>query len=132
MCRQGLVGQIIINVNSGSYEEVGVSMKVLVNIASGGVEGVTPLRIFLPFLTSLLDNIRTFVVNILGGCFYHCSLLVWMDHVVMMMLIWRYKVSVVVDVLTRRGQSEAWQSVGSRFLQNSTDCQGRLRRDLQS
>jgi hypothetical protein len=60
ICRQDLIGQMIIHINSGSYEEVDVAMKILMNIASSGVDGVASLRIFLPFLTSLLDNIRNF------------------------------------------------------------------------
>ncbi len=60
MCRQDLIGQLVIHINSGSYDEVDVAMKVLMNISSSGVEGITSLRMFLPFLTSLLDNVRNF------------------------------------------------------------------------
>ena len=57
--RQAIVGQLVIHIASGSsYEEIDIAMKVFTTIVNNG--GAQMLRSFLPFLTSLLDNVQNF------------------------------------------------------------------------
>jgi Fanconi anemia group D2 protein len=58
--RQEIVGQLVIHISSGSFEEIDGAFKVFCGIISRKDGGPESLRIFRPFLTSLLDNIQNF------------------------------------------------------------------------
>jgi len=59
MQRQEIIGQLVIHASSGSSEEIDTAMKIFSSIVTT-CNGVTSLRPFLPFLTSLLDNVQRF------------------------------------------------------------------------
>jgi hypothetical protein len=58
--RQEIVGQLVIHISSGSFEEIDSAFKVFSSIISRKDGGPESLRLFLPFLTSLLDNVQNF------------------------------------------------------------------------
>ncbi len=59
--RQEIVGQLVIHIASGqAYEEIDVAMNVFSNIIRNSSDGAQSLRLYLPFLTSLLDNVQNF------------------------------------------------------------------------
>lgn len=59
--RQEIVGQLVIHVASGqSYQEIDVALKVFSNIVVDSSNGAENLRVYMPFLTSLLDNVQNF------------------------------------------------------------------------
>lgn len=58
--RQDVVGQLVIHISSASSnEEIDVALGVFYRIASTPA-GAQSLRLFIPFLTSLLDNVQNF------------------------------------------------------------------------
>jgi len=58
--RQEIVGQLVIHIASGSsYEEIDVALRVFSNLVQSP-SSVQSLRMFLPFLTSLLENVQNF------------------------------------------------------------------------
>ena len=71
MQRQEIVGQLIIHVASGQglAEEIDTAMKVFSNIVASGEEGRRSLRLFLPFLMSLIDNVQNYTSHHLRTLF---------------------------------------------------------------
>lgn len=67
--RQDIVGQIVIHISSGTLEEIDGAFNVLRNIISRPDGGPSSLRLYLPFLTSLLDNILNFEATHLRSLF---------------------------------------------------------------
>lgn len=59
MQRQEIIGLLVIHAGSGSSEEIDSAMKVFSGIIATH-DGINSLRPFLPFLTSLLDNVQQF------------------------------------------------------------------------
>ena len=58
--RQEIVGQLVIHIASGSsYEEIDVALRVFSNLVQSP-SSVQSLRMFLPFLTQLLENVQNF------------------------------------------------------------------------
>jgi len=58
--RQEIVGQLVIHIASGSsYDETDVALRVFSNLAQNSI-GLQSLKMFLPFLTSLLENVQHF------------------------------------------------------------------------
>lgn len=69
MQRQEIVGQLIIHVASGMTEEIDTAMKVFSSIVASGEEGMRALRLFLPFLMSLIDNVQNYTSHHLRTLF---------------------------------------------------------------
>jgi hypothetical protein len=67
--RQDIVGQLVVHIGSGPTEEVELALRVFTEIAFSSAGGTSSLRPFLPFITSLLDNVQYFESKILRKLF---------------------------------------------------------------